>query len=106
MSLQRGRCSGEEEGARATLEIVGRAREEGLGDTFELPANSTGPFNAPNLIGLFQRWVMLRGSKRDLVEKLWITELRDELKESVRGGILYHNGTHTGATSGKVLRRK
>jgi hypothetical protein len=106
MSLQRGRCSGEEDGARARQEIVDRAREEGRDATYDMFANSTEPFNAPNLIGLFHRWVILLGSEENLVEKLRIQELRDELKEFIRGEIVYHNKTDTGATSGKVLRRE
>jgi N-acyl-D-amino-acid deacylase len=76
----------EEAGARATLEIIDKAREEGLEVTFDMFANSTGPFNAPNLIGIFHKWLILLGSKESLVEKLRIEEFRDELKEFINSG--------------------
>ncbi len=76
----------EEAGARATLEIIDKAREEGLEVTFDMFANSTGPFNAPSLIGLFPKWLIQLGSKDRFVENLGVEEFRNDLRHFINSG--------------------
>jgi len=78
-----------EAAAKATLDIINKARVEGLDITFDLiPDHDVHGvlLSQPSLINLFSKWVKLFGSKKRLIENLKVKEFRDELKSEIMGG--------------------
>lgn len=76
-----------EAAAKATLEIIDKARREGLDITFDvIPVADGGVYIRPNLISILSPWIIELGSKKKLVEKLKVREFRDEVKEAIKSG--------------------
>jgi N-acyl-D-aspartate/D-glutamate deacylase len=80
----------QEAAAKATLEIIDKAREEGLDVAFDLaPADSEAHsmmMSAATLTALFPKWLVKCGSVERFVENLKIEAFRDELKKEWMNG--------------------
>jgi len=79
----------QEAATKATLELVDKAREEGLDITLDILPDEDlhGVFlSRPGLIELFSTWLAKLGSRERFVENLKIKDFRDELRREFTGG--------------------
>jgi N-acyl-D-aspartate/D-glutamate deacylase len=79
----------QEAAAKATLDIIDKAREEGLDIAFDIQA--TGDMHgvlmtASDLTALFPIWLRKCGSKESFVKNLRVNEFRSELKKEILSG--------------------
>jgi len=78
----------EEANHKATLEIVDKAREEGLDITFDaLPSVLSTPYGGSNyLSSLFAPWLRELGSREEFSKRLKMRDYRDEVKDAILRG--------------------
>ncbi len=73
--------------AKATLEVIEKARSEGVDVTFDvIPNVDGGLFIIPRLVSYLTPWLIELGSIEALIRNLKIKEFRDEVKEAIRAG--------------------
>jgi N-acyl-D-aspartate/D-glutamate deacylase len=83
--------------AKAMLEIIDKAREEGLEINFDVMPDwdiHELMLSATELTGLFMKWLKRFGSKERLVENLKMKDFRDELRKVIMGGRFKINMIH------------
>jgi len=120
----------QEAAAKATLDVIDKAREEGLDITFDvMPDHDLHGvmLSKPSLIGLFSKWLRLCGSKKGLVENMKLPDFRDRLRKEIMGGkfkflmihpktdpywmdrvtiVSYKNKSYEGKSIGQIAREK
>jgi N-acyl-D-aspartate/D-glutamate deacylase len=80
-----------EAAAKATLEVVDKAREEGLDVTFDVIPNTGGYglFANNNLVSLLLPWLKIAGSRAQLAKALKMKDFRAEITDKIWAGEWY-----------------
>lgn len=84
----------EEASAKATLEIIDKAREEGVDVTFDVIASGRSISSLSPLIWSFSKWLKEFG-KEEFVKKLKTREFREEIKQAYESNRLKFGMIHT-----------